>query len=88
MSGGIYKMENSRATVKGSALVLLIIIAVLAVSIVYYGAMPHIPLLLGAMVATLYGMKIGYKCDDIEKYMVRGISQGLPAILILCLEDW
>ncbi|MBB6451325.1 NhaC family Na+:H+ antiporter [Geomicrobium halophilum] len=77
-------MEH-KASAKGSGLVLLLIIGILALGILYYEAAPHIPILLGAMVVTLYGFKLGYTWGDMEKDLVKGISHGIPAILILSL---
>ncbi|WP_193550772.1 Na+/H+ antiporter NhaC [Salicibibacter kimchii] len=77
-------MEH-KASTKGSALVLLIIIAILAVSILYYEAAPHIPILIGIMVAAVYGFKLRYRWHEMEGEIVKGISNGIPAILILSL---
>ncbi|MGY4690925.1 Na+/H+ antiporter NhaC [Salibacterium sp. K-3] len=76
-------MENYRATVKGSAIVMLIIVAVLTVCFVHYGVAPQIPLIIGSMVVAIYGVKLGYTWADMEKSIVKVISQGMPAILIL-----
>ncbi|MFZ4453646.1 Na+/H+ antiporter NhaC [Salibacterium aidingense] len=76
-------MENYRATVKGSAIVMLIIVAVLTICFVHYGVAPQIPLIIGSMVVAIYGVKLGYTWADMEKSIVKVISQGMPAILIL-----
>ncbi|PSL48460.1 sodium/proton antiporter (NhaC family) [Salsuginibacillus halophilus] len=78
-------MENTRATFSGSLIVFLTSIVVIGVSILYFEAMPHIPIILAAVVVCLYGMKLKYTWKELENQMVRGISYGIPAILILIL---
>ncbi|SDI71134.1 Na+/H+ antiporter NhaC [Natribacillus halophilus] len=77
-------MEN-KATLKGSLFVLLIVIAILAISILYYEAPPHIPILISAVVVTVYGFILGYRWDDMEKGIVSGVAKGIAPILILSL---
>ncbi|QQK74809.1 Na+/H+ antiporter NhaC [Salicibibacter cibarius] len=77
-------MEN-KAGLRGSLLVLFIVILVLAISILHYEAAPHIPILIGAMIVTVYGFMLGNKWDSMEKAIVNGIAQGIAPILILSL---
>ncbi|WP_330629305.1 MULTISPECIES: Na+/H+ antiporter NhaC [Thioclava] len=55
----------------------------IGVSIVLYGLDPQVPMLLGVIAASLIGVRAGFKWHDIEQGMVRGISNALPAIMIL-----
>lgn len=77
-------MEN-KASLRGSLLVLFIVVLVLGISILYYEAYPHIPILIGAMIVTIYGYLLGYKWDEMEKSIINGIAQGIAPILILSL---
>lgn len=55
----------------------------LAVGISVYETEPHIPLILGAIVATILAVIDGSKYEDIEKGMIDAIGMGMQAILIL-----
>lgn len=46
---------------------------------------PHIPLIIGTLTASLVAYKFGYKWNDIEKMMYKGIRLALPAIIIIML---
>ncbi|SFQ26328.1 Na+/H+ antiporter NhaC [Salibacterium halotolerans] len=78
-------MKTKQATLIGSLVVLLLITAVLGVSILHYGVMPHIPIVLATIITAVYGLMLGYSWKDMEQSMVKGISYGIPAILILSL---
>jgi NhaC family Na+:H+ antiporter len=45
----------------------------------------HIPLMIGAVVASAMGLRLGYSWQDLQKMMVDGITTILPVILILVL---
>lgn len=68
-----------------SIILLLLITVVLGVSILHYQVAPQIPIVIAATVVAVYGYILGYKWKEIEKAMVKGISAGLPAIMILCM---
>lgn len=55
----------------------------LAIGISVYQLEPHIPLICGAIVATILAVIDGSKYEDIEKGMVDAIGMGMQAILIL-----
>ncbi|RSL33143.1 Na+/H+ antiporter NhaC [Salibacterium salarium] len=78
-------MEEKRATLTGSLVVLFLIIAILGVSILHYSVAPHIPIVLATIVVSLYGLKLKFQWKHLENSMVKGISYGIPAILILSL---
>ncbi|SFK47768.1 transporter, NhaC family [Marinilactibacillus piezotolerans] len=59
------------------------LILIMAVSIVAYGADPHIPMFLGVIIATLVSLRIGYKWSAIEKFMIDGINQAMQSLIIL-----
>ncbi|WP_181347876.1 Na+/H+ antiporter NhaC [Thalassobacillus sp. CUG 92003] len=78
-------MEKRTPSFSMSLAVLCLVIAILGVSILVYGAAPHIPIVLVAVVVALYGFKLGCSWKDLEKAVTRGVSHGVPAILILSL---
>ncbi len=61
------------------------LIIIMGVSISYYEADPHIPMLLGTLFAALIAMKAGFSWNEIEKSMFDGIYQALQAIVILAI---
>ena len=61
------------------------LIVFLAANVRLYGGTPHIPLLIGASVATIVGLGLGYRWKTIEQGMVDGIVISLRAILILVI---
>lgn len=64
---------------------LLALVAGISVSIVVYGLDPHVPMLLGVAVASLIALRCGFSWQNIQNGMVRGITNALPACIILIL---
>lgn len=62
-----------------------LLIAIMAVSIMIFEVDPHMPMFIGVIIAALMALKIGYKWDDIESSMVKGITQALQSIMILAV---
>lgn len=60
-------------------------IGLLMVGIVVYGTDPHIPMILGTVIAALMAVRLGYSWEDIQHFMVRGINQAMVSILILSI---
>lgn len=60
-----------------------ILIIVMLIGIVVFGADPHIPMFIGVVIAVVMSLLIGYKWNDLENMMVDGISKSMQAILIL-----
>ncbi len=54
-------------------------------SIVVYGTDPHIPMLLGVLVAGIVAYRSGFSWDVIQEGMITGISNSLHAIIILII---
>ena len=70
----------------GEALITLgLLIAVLAVGIVIYGADVHVPMFCGVCVAAIMALYLGHKWEDIEKMMMDGIYKALQSICILII---
>ena len=55
----------------------------LVVGIRLLGADAHLPLVLGSVVAAVTGKALGFNWKSLQEGMVRGISVGLPSVLIL-----
>ncbi len=68
------------------ALISLIgLVAMLVIGIVVYHVDPHIPLIIGTIIAAIVSVRLGYSWDDIQKFMVKGINQAMVSILILSI---
>ncbi|WP_313757008.1 Na+/H+ antiporter NhaC [Tissierella sp.] len=68
-----------------ASLSFVFLIIVMGTSIYFYGANPHIPMLIGTLFASLIAMKIGFTWNEIEKAMFDGIYQALQAVIILAI---
>nr|WP_285890696.1 Na+/H+ antiporter NhaC [Mesobacillus subterraneus] len=62
---------------------LLVMVVSMAITIVKFEGDPHIPLIIGTVVAGLVAWFAGFKWDFIEEGIYRGIKMALPAILII-----
>ncbi|QAS54282.1 Na+/H+ antiporter NhaC [Halobacillus litoralis] len=78
-------MEKRTPSFAMSITIFAAIIAILGVSILVFGAAPHIPIVLVAIIVAVYGFKLGYTWKELEKAITKGVSHGVPAILILSL---
>ncbi|MBO7078548.1 MAG: Na+/H+ antiporter NhaC [Bacilli bacterium] len=68
-----------------SLVVLLILIASLAVGILVFDADAHVPLLIGVAAAAIMAIFIGYRWQEIERFMIQGIAKSLQSVVILVL---
>jgi len=59
------------------------LILFISLAILRYETDAHVPILLGAFVAALVGLRAGYSYKEIETGMLNGISNSLQAIVIL-----
>ncbi len=66
-------------------IVLALLIAALAVGIIVFGVDPHVPMLIGVLGAAGLAMLLGYKWEDVEKFMIVGISKAMQSIMILVI---
>lgn len=57
----------------------------ISISIVIYGLDPQIPMLIGVTVASLVAMRCGFNWNTIQNGMISGITNALPATIILIL---
>jgi NhaC family Na+:H+ antiporter len=60
-----------------------VVMTILGLAIPLLGASPHLPLIAGSVVVVLIGRRLGYNWKTLQEGMVKGISIGLPSILIL-----
>jgi Na+:H+ antiporter, NhaC family len=62
---------------------LFVMVVSMAVTIVKFEGDPHIPLIIGTVVAGLVAWFAGFKWEFIEEGIYKGIKMALPAILII-----
>jgi NhaC family Na+:H+ antiporter len=68
------------------ALISLVSLVVgISISIVVYGADPHIPMLLGVFVAAVMAWRAGFEWEVVQDGMLKGIANSLQAIVILSI---
>ena len=80
------KAQEQRDPYIWEALISLVsLVAGISVSIVVYGADPHIPMLLGVFVAAVIAWRAGFEWQVIQDGMLKGITNSLLAIVILCI---
>lgn len=68
-----------------AGLTFLIMIITMLVTVVVLDQSPHVPLIVGTIVAAIIAWKHGYKWIEIEGMMYKGIRLALPAIVIIML---
>ncbi|WP_066298340.1 Na+/H+ antiporter NhaC [Bacillus sp. FJAT-29937] len=64
---------------------LLVMIVVMAIAVVVLEQGPHIPLIVGTSTAAIVAWRVGFKWDEIEEMMYKGIRLALPAVVIIML---
>ena len=64
---------------------LLILVAVLSIGIVIFGASVHVPMFCGVCAAAIMALYLGHKWESIEKMMMDGIYKALQSICILII---
>jgi Na+:H+ antiporter, NhaC family len=80
------KAQEQRDPYNWEALIsLLSLVAGISISIVVYGADPHIPMLLGVFVAAVIAWRAGCEWEVVQDGMLKGIANSLQAIVILCI---
>lgn len=78
--------QGARKPTFGEAfLSLFSLVAGISISIVLYGLDPHVPMLLGVIVASLVALRCGFRWKNLQNGMIRGIANALPAIIILLI---
>ncbi|MFF2455215.1 Na+/H+ antiporter NhaC [Peribacillus simplex] len=64
---------------------LIVMIVMMAISVVWLEQGPHIPLIVGTSAAAIVAWSSGYKWNEIEESMYKGIRLALPAVVIIIL---
>ncbi|WP_141994120.1 Na+/H+ antiporter NhaC [Bacillus sp. B4EP4a] len=64
---------------------LIVMIVMMAMTVVWLEQGPHIPLIVGTSAAAIVAWSSGYKWNEIEESMYKGIRLALPAVVIIIL---
>lgn len=62
---------------------MLFLVVSLALGIVVFKADPHIPMFIGSFGAIITAFRLGYRWEEIEGFMMKGISKVISSIVIL-----
>ncbi len=85
MKEGKVKVKRE-ATLLEALIPIVGLIAVLAPTIFIYGESPHIPIVIGAIIAATVAItRLGYTWNDLEEGVLKTINMGMQAILILMI---
>lgn len=60
-----------------------ILIAVMATGIIVFETDPHVPMFVGVVASAVMALILGYKWEDIESFMIKGVSRAMGSIMIL-----
>ncbi len=65
-----------------AVVLVILIIATISVSIIKFGATPHMPILLSVLLLILYGLMKKVKYKEIENGLVEGAGAGMSAVFL------
>ncbi|MFP6879099.1 MAG: Na+/H+ antiporter NhaC [Roseibacillus sp.] len=77
------KNEHKEPSLLLALVPVAMLVGILAYAIRVLNASPHIPIILGCVVAVLVGFHLGYNWKTLQEGMVKGISIAMPSVLIL-----
>lgn len=80
-----YEKEVRKANFAEALFTFVSLTIIMFISIIKYEDSPHIPMLIGVLIASLVALKIGYSWKFIENSMIKGISQAMQSIIILAI---
>lgn len=80
-----YEKEVRKANFAEALFTFVSLTIIMFISITKYEESPHIPMLIGVLIASLVALKIGYSWKFIENSMIKGISQAMQSIIILAI---
>ena len=80
-----YEKEVRKANFTEALFTFASLTIIMFISIIKYEESPHIPMLIGVLIASLVSLKIGYTWKFIENSMIKGISQAMQSIIILAI---
>ncbi|MBE5906159.1 MAG: Na+/H+ antiporter NhaC [Lachnospiraceae bacterium] len=72
-----------QATLGESLFSLMFLVVCLAVGIIGYKTDPHVPMFVGSFGAIFISYRLGYRWEEIESFMMKGIQKVVPSIVIL-----
>jgi Na+:H+ antiporter, NhaC family len=58
-------------------------IIIMAVTIIVFEGEPHVPLIVGSIIAAFIAWRLGFKWKEIEEGIYKGIRLALPAVVII-----
>ncbi|AIC94289.1 Na+/H+ antiporter NhaC [Shouchella lehensis] len=76
---------EKKISIGSSVLLLALMMALIITSMTAFQAEPHIPLLICLVVVSIIGLFLNIKWDQLEKAMIKGVTDGTKAIIILSL---
>ena len=78
--------EPKKASLGQALAVIAFLVIILSVSLLLFGADPHIPLIMATIVAALIGViSLGYTWSDLEEAMIQSIGMAMQAVIILMI---
>ncbi|HEY4566031.1 MAG TPA: Na+/H+ antiporter NhaC [Savagea sp.] len=77
--------ERKQPTLKIALIPIISMVVILFVGILVFGAEPHIPILISAVIAGGVAVYLGYTWSEIERGITEGISLSLQALIILMI---
>ncbi|WP_373893670.1 Na+/H+ antiporter NhaC [Virgibacillus sp. CBA3643] len=77
--------RNKEISLIEALIPLVVMITVMAITIIVFEGDPHVPLILGTVIAGLVAWRAGFNWKDIEESMYVGIKLALPAVIIIML---
>lgn len=80
-----YEKEVRKANFAEALFTFASLTIIMFISIIKYEESPHLPMLIGVLIASLVALKIGYTWKFIENSMIKGISQAMQSIIILAI---
>lgn len=80
-----YEKDVRKANFAEALFTFVSLTIIMFISIIKYEESPHIPMLIGVLIASLVALKIGYSWKFIENSMIKGISQAMQSIIILAI---
>lgn len=80
-----YEKEVRKANFSEALFTFASLTIIMFISIIKYEESPHIPMLIGVLIASLVALNIGYTWKFIENSMIKGISQAMQSIIILAI---
>jgi len=72
-------------TIGMSLIPIIVLIGAAALSIFSWKAGMHVPLMIGVIAAAIVSIIAGWRWDEVQQMMVKGVERALPAVFILLI---